>query len=193
MDEMQKQALVFQRCFPGSVCLRTDHQLLVDVSGRKPVFFAQPPYEKIIVPQSGEWFLVSDCLVKAGLGLADLIPYRVSSMPGKTFYLGFYSSFRMRAVHMQGLQRWMKGRQSATGTELLQQMTESVRQCVLEALYEILGNKEKDYAQILAQREKLEKAIAGKLFRFLFYQGLCMQNGSYQIERIAKPMIRIDE
>lgn len=190
-DKLSREnEIMAQHILTGQSAMLGSDALLVDLSGHKPAFRCMAPGQMFCVPSSGSWYAISTRRFSMRLGLRDLIPYRLEQFEDRTFLLGFVSCMELQVAHIQGFQRWVRGREYVTCGMLYADLYEMMRSAVVEAVQQVLPD-ESSYEDCIASKRKLEEEIGSRLFRLLLGHGLYMTPEIYRIERFAKPSITI--
>lgn len=186
----REKEVMAQHILAGQSALLGSDALLADLSGQRPVFRCMAPGQVFCVPPSGSWYAISTRRFSMRLGLRDLAPYRLEQFEDRTFFLGFVSSMELQVAHVQGFQRWIRGRECMTCMTLYADLYEMMRSVAAEAVRRVLPT-EPSYEDCIASKRRMEEEIGGRFFRMLLGQGLYMAPETYRIERFAKPHITI--
>ena len=121
---------LYRTCAPGEQVPPNDRLLIVSADAG-PRRYLPPGTD---VPPEGRWVCICTAEMTARFGLADLTEYRVRTMPGQTFRLGFFGSLRLRFAHLIGLSSLMDRAPTARPEHALIFLREDLRTAVSAAL-----------------------------------------------------------
>lgn len=180
---------VSRRLPAGAQVIVGSRALLTDLSGQTPAFQLARPREVVTIPKQGDWYAVSMSAFQHTFGFSELWSYHIAVLPNRPFQLGFFSTQAvLRVAHLQGLERWIRERESVGCDELVQAMYEDLHLAACGAVESVLHDVH-EYNACLQAREALEKAVRKALFFHLFQQGLCMSPESFHIAGFSKPVV----
>ena len=180
---------LFQRCPNGRSVTLDSHSILIDPETMRILPRAED--RPVPVPSEGRWMQVSGRTFTAAFGMAGLADYTLEELNLQVFHLGIYGTFRFHLAHFSGIRNLMLSEESLTPDGLMVLLQPELKPPLSKAMWEILGNRLLDYREI---RDGILPGLSEKLshafFRTLLAHGVCMQNGSFRIENISRPVIK---
>ena len=176
------ESLAFQ-CFPtGSVLKLDSNAILVETRENGYLLHPFSPDQETVIPEGGKWFAVNTAPFRQPVGFSDLCPYSISSIPGKSFSLGFHGLIELSVAHIKGLSAWMERQDSMTMADILQAVRPDLKTQVTKALKRVLGPEPYEMPRIIASGDAIQSACEESMFWLLYEKGICVTPHSFFLE-----------
>lgn len=187
--EALKDTLIFRRFDSGDVIQLGMETMLAQVDGEGWSLRVRSPEEKIVIGEEGAWYGINYCGMLQRVGFSELIPYCVEAIPNQRFQLGFYADMKLRAVHIQGLLPYMRGRDRMTMLDLLIALRTPMENAAIRAIEAAVETELPDLSWIIERRSAIENKIEASLFPLFYRNGLCITPHSFSIKGFAAPLL----
>lgn len=185
----KRQSLVFLRLSPGDSVRLGRQAMLVKVEEKAWHCRAYPPWDEFEADGEG-WYAVNYRPMTQHIGFSDLIAYRVASIPGQSFRLGFHADLDIRTAHVQGLLPLMRSRTSMRMLDAMNVLRAPMQEMAARALESTVGREAPELSYVMQKRDEIQRELECALFPFLYRNGLCMKPRSFLIQGFAPPMLK---
>ena len=167
-----------------------EQSLLVRIEGEEWHCRAFPPWEEFTADDTGDWYAVNYRSIPQHIGFADLISYRVASIPGQIFRLGFHADFGIRAAHVPGLLPLMRSRESMRVLDAMNALRAPMKERIIQVLENVVGCEPPELKTVTQKSEEIQKGVESALFPLLYRNGLCMKPHTFLVRGFSPPMLR---
>lgn len=188
----QQEGIIARRFFPHDQFVLGSNALLIDLSGGaegKPGFICVPKESVCTVPEKAVWYGLTLNRIHQPFGLANLTEFGVEGFSGYRFQLGMFGQFQFCVASVGNLTKWLVGRDTITGMDLIRAMNELIFGNVQQTMYALLGVLP-EYTQIVEKKALLEAMTEKRLFKTFLENGLCILPGSFSIINFSKPYMK---
>ena len=150
-----------------------------------------PAGMRYVTPASGVCYALDTGEHRHAFGMARLGVYTVAEYPGQTFWMGAHGEFGVTYAHVIGLEKLVRGRlpDRLSLEDAYQLLEPSLRQALVDAITEINGSPQWEYAKVRSQIGDLSYACWDHFFRVFFDHGLLLLSRQFRIEGLARPML----
>ena len=184
------ETLVFLRLATGDTILPGEQSLLVRVEGEEWHCHTFPPWEEFTADGAGDWYAVNYRSMFQHIGFSDLISYRIASIPGQSFRLGFHADFSIRAAHVPGLLPLMRSRESMRVLDTMNALRAPMQEKIVQVLENVVGCEPPELKNVTKKSDEIQKGVESALFPLLYRNGLCMKPHTFLVRGFSPPMLR---